>query len=220
MAYAVGLLATHGCLVSDHKTVAFVSGDRDLVVTLLSCVNRPDVRVFFNCRCWRARIGDVALYRWLLSVGLTPRKSLTLGAIDVPEEHLLPLVRGLLDGDGSVLSYVHNPVRRDYPAYRYPRLTTVFYSASRAHLEWLAERLRRSLQITGFVATRTNDAPRHDLYALTFGKHASTQLLSALYRDRDAPCLERKREVWDRYRLQQPTPPTRAYRRTMPLANM
>ena len=50
---------------------------------------------------YRATFSDVELYRWFLSVGLTPAKSLTLAGIDVPDAYLLPVVRGLLDGDRS-----------------------------------------------------------------------------------------------------------------------
>ena len=42
-------------------------------------------------------------------------KSLTLGSIDVPDEFLLPVVRGRLDGDGSVVNFVHAPTKRLYP---------------------------------------------------------------------------------------------------------
>ena len=41
-AYAVGLIATDGCLVGDGKTVAFVSKDRDLVQTFKACILSPN----------------------------------------------------------------------------------------------------------------------------------------------------------------------------------
>jgi hypothetical protein len=55
---------------------------------------------------YRAAFSDVELYRWFMSIGLTPAKSLTLGGIDVPDAFLLPVVRGLLDGNGSVVNFV------------------------------------------------------------------------------------------------------------------
>ncbi len=75
---------------------------------------------------WQVQFGDVELYRWLESVGLTQRKSLTLGPIAVPDEFFSDLVRGLLDGDGSILNFVHGPTKRTYPAYRYERLWIPF----------------------------------------------------------------------------------------------
>ena len=63
----------------------------------MSCALRPR-----PTREEREEHKDTRLYGWFQAIGLTPRKSLTLGAIDVPDEFLAPLVRGFLDGDGSV----------------------------------------------------------------------------------------------------------------------
>jgi hypothetical protein len=40
LAYAVGLIATDGCLYGDGRHIAFISKDEDLMRTLLSLVNR------------------------------------------------------------------------------------------------------------------------------------------------------------------------------------
>ena len=104
LAYAVGLIATDGCLVRG-RTIAFNSKDHELVASLLQCLGKNNKIAPFRTRvgntAYRTQIGDVGFYRWLLTIGLSPRKSLTLGAISVPDEFLLALVRGLLDGDGS-----------------------------------------------------------------------------------------------------------------------
>src|SRR5207249_12242330 len=106
---------------------------------------------------------DSRLYRWFLSVGLTPRKSLTLGAIPVPDQFLLPLARGLMDGDGSIANFVHAPTRKTYPDYRYERLGVSFLSASRPHIDWLRERLRPISDTRGYVETSQREG-RHDMY--------------------------------------------------------
>ena len=141
---------------------------------------------------------DVAFYDWLLSIGLTPRKSLTLGAIDVPDAFLLPLARGLLDGDGSVCKFTDRPTPAKYPDYTYERLWVFFLSASRAHIDWLRGRLTTAVGINGYVE-RIRRAKRHDLFRLKYGKRESIVLLRTLYADRGAPCLERKRRIWDEY---------------------
>jgi hypothetical protein len=38
------------------------------------------------------------------------------------------------------------------------------------------------------------------MYALGYGKHDSIRLLSWVYADPAAPCLERKRAIWSDYR--------------------
>lgn len=104
LAYAVGLAATDGCLINTGRHVAFVSNDRDQMEAFLTSVGRSiatsGLRKTGNT--YRVQFGDVELYRWLEAAGLTQRKSLTLGRIEVPDHLFLDLVRGLLDGDGSI----------------------------------------------------------------------------------------------------------------------
>ena len=203
LAYAVGLIATDGCLVGDGRHVAFVSKDRDLVETLLRCVGaRAKIGVTKSgLGRWhfRAQIGDVVLYRWLLTIGLTPWKSLTLGALGVPE-HLLPhLVRGLLDGDGTILNRVNRADTSRRDDYYWECLQVKFASASLDHLRWLRERLRSALGIEGYLRTETGRPGRHPLSVLRYGKRASVVLLPWLYRDGATERLDRKWRIWSAY---------------------
>ena len=139
-------------------------------------------------------------YDWLLARGLTPRKSLTLGAIDVPNDYLIPLARGLLDGDGSVCVFRGRPTRGKYPDYEYERLWVFFLSASQAHIDWLRGRLKASFGLKGYLE-RIVRKKRHDLFRLKYGKRESLVLLRLLYSDVNAPCLSRKRQKWIDYAL-------------------
>ena len=121
MAYIVGLTATDGCLITGRRAINFKSSDRQLVETYLRLLGRKN-----RVKSQPTEIGgivyytqfhDSALYEWFRSVGLTPRKSLTIGALDVPDSFLMPLVRGLLDGDGSIINEVYRADtgrRQDY----------------------------------------------------------------------------------------------------------
>jgi hypothetical protein len=204
MAYVVGLLATDGCLSSDRRHIILTSRDRELVETYLGCLGRPiRYRVARTRRGKRAnypQFSDVAFYDWLLSVGLTPRKSLTLGPIAVPDEYLISLVRGLLDGDGSVSVFRHKPTRRAYPDYIYERLWVFFLSASRPHVDWLRDRLKATVGLDGYVE-RIGRKKKRDLFRLKYGKRESMILLQLLYADASAPCLERKKTIWTDYTL-------------------
>jgi hypothetical protein len=143
----------------------------------------------------------VELYRWFVAIGLTPAKSLTLSGIDVPDTFLLPAVRGLLDGDGSIVNFVHAPTKRLYPDYRYERLMAQFNSASREHLEWLRGRLEPMLKTRGYIEVTPPKPPRHEFNVLRYGKYASIELFKGLYPDGSVPRLVRKWEIWERYRL-------------------
>lgn len=208
MAYAVGLLATDGCLVTGRKRVQFGSEDRELVELLLSCLDRParlrEERTRIGNLYYRTQFGDARFYDWLLSIGLTPRKSLSLGAIDVPSEHLIALTRGLLDGDGSIGNHVYRADTRGRPGYTWEFLWVAFNSSSRAHLLWLSEHLSRAHDINGYLG-RTERPSRAPHFSLRYGKRASIELLSALYADPEAPALSRKRAIWSDYLRRHPS---------------
>jgi len=202
MAYLVGLTATDGCLITARRAINFKSGDRQLVETYLRLLGRrnrvksqPTKKggvVYFS------QFHDSALYGWFCSTGLTPRKSLTIRGLSVPDEYLIPLVRGLLDGDGSVINKVYRADTGRRSDYYWEYLITSFKSASRPHLEWLQTRL---LCVTGQMGnlaemkTRIPRPNRHPFFELRYGKRSSLVLLPLIY-PADAPCLERKRAIW------------------------
>jgi hypothetical protein len=198
----VGLIATDGGLVRG-RSIAFPSADRELVEVLLRCLGKSNPisveRSEEGNTYYRTQIGDVALYRWLLSIKIEPRKSLTIGAIDVPDEYLLPLARGLLDGDGSIMNKVTRADTKRRSDYRWEYLQTKFVSASLAHVLWLRAKLNTATGLQGYVMTRKADGRRHACYALRFSKHASLRLLPLLYADPAAPRLTRKWRVWADY---------------------
>lgn len=215
VAYAVGLLATDGCVLSTRPITLFTSKDRDLVVLLLRAfeVERPiyTTRSGFGTSAFQTAIYGRDLHDWLISVGVMPRKSLTLGPLDVPAPLLPHLVRGLLDGDGSILSYAHAPNRERYPDHQYLRLTTYFHSASRSHIDWLADRLR-GLGARGSISFTLGANRTNPVYRLQYGKHASTRILSVLYAEAGEFALQRKRAVWQRFIAADADKPARHYR--------
>lgn len=88
------------------------------------------------------------------SIGLMPRKSLVLGPVDVPDHLFLDLVRGLLDGDGSILNFRYRGTGKANHERLYESLLAVFISASHRHLEWLRAGLARRLGIRGSLQRR------------------------------------------------------------------
>jgi hypothetical protein len=200
LAYAVGLTATDGCLSRDRRHITFVSKDLVLVEAYLRSIQREDVRIVpvrtkSGGRAYRAAFSDTTLYDWLFRLGIRPAKSLTLEGVSVPPAHFVHFARGLLDGDGSVYVLRHRPTPKTYPNYWYVRLWTYFTSASRSHIVWLQQELRRWLGVNGYVE-RSVRAGRHDFYRLKFGKIESRTLFGALYADPAWPALARKRQKW------------------------
>lgn len=202
-AYAVGLIATDGCIDGRRPIVSFTSEEIELIEQFRAAIGRnPRVyRKFGGFGVWTNQVAiyDRPLHSWLLSIGLMPRKTLELAEIAVPDHHLAPLTRGLLDGDGSILSYWHASNRRRYPNHKSLRLVTRFYSASRRHLEWLARRLDETFVVRGSISVDQRAARKHPLYKLEFAKVASRALLGIVYADPTAPHLARKHDVWRRF---------------------
>ena len=202
MAYVVGLLATDGCLISGRRQIAFVSEDRELCAQLLSILSRRNKIRATGTRtggtAYRVQFGAAALYRWLVGIGLHPRKSLTLGAIDVGDEHFIEVVGGLLDGDGSVEHYWYDGTGKAR-GHRYEALRVRFGSASAAHISWLRERIRTFVGINGWIVRTAPTATRHAFFQLGYGSRESRRLLELVYADANAPRLARKRAVFVGY---------------------
>lgn len=203
LAYAVGLIATDGNLSSSGKSTNVVSAEIDQLETFKRCIPRAGRIGRHGPAAWHVTVSSVVFYRWLLTIGLMPNKSLILASIDVPDAYLVDLARGLMDGDGGIANFIHHPagnVRR-YPNYRYERLNVRFRSASRQHLEWLATSLERVLAIRGaiFTTVRKDRPDPNPMYELRYGKHSSLALLHRMYADPTSPRLERKWKIWEAY---------------------
>lgn len=196
LAYAVGLIATDGCL--SGKTITFTNTDRQLVETFLDCVGQAvKIGVQFKSGrkpAYRAQLGNRTLFDWLISIGVTQRKSLTIGAIAVPDEYFLSVVRGLVDGDGSVRNYWYTVPKGTRP---YEALVVLCHSASRQHLAWLQSELTR---LHGFRGALFRKGHRPgDVYVLKYSTKEAQRLLPLLYPE-GTPCLRRKALVWTTYR--------------------
>ena len=207
-AYALGLLATDGAIVRG-RTITFPSADRELVEHVLNCLGKinaiSEVRTKTGGVAYRTQIGDVALCRWLPTIGITARKSLVLGAVEVPDALLADLLRGLLDGDGSIINKLARADTGRTPNYYWEYLRTSFLSASRAHIVWLRGRIDAAFGVQGYIATAQPREGHHEMYTLRFGKRASLKLLPLIYADPTAPRLSRKWRVWADYVKRHPS---------------
>lgn len=187
LAYCVGLIATDGCLYNDGRHISFVSADIQLVElfkSLLKLSNRIGFKKSGSSekKCPNIQFGNVGFYNWLFKIGLTPKKSLTLGPLDIPQEYFIDFVRGCFDGDGSIYSYMDPRWANSHMFY------ISFCSASKVFVDWLRKQLTKIVGIHGHISA-TNG-----LYQLRFAKAESIVLIKKMYYRKQIPCLERKRE--------------------------
>ena len=188
VAYGLGLLASDGCLSGDGRHIEFTSKDSELVEHIKTCFGWPQrisrkgsgtsgtSKPYFRVQC-----GNVVHYRWLLSLGLTPHKSLTLGRLRIPDSFFAHFLRGHLDGDGNITTY-QDPVFLDSL-----RLYVRFYSGSQAFLDWLQDTIRRLWCLRGFQTPTT--------IRLNYAKEESIKLLNHLYDPYDSISLSRKYRI-------------------------
>lgn len=186
--YAIGLITTDGNLSSDRRHFDLTSKDMEQLKTFKKCLgikNKIGLKTngFSGRKFTRIQFGDVNFYKFLLNIGLTPKKSKTLGAVDIPKEYLSDFLRGHLDGDGTFYSYWDPRWRSSYMFY------TIFISASKKHIDWLKGELFKAFKIKGHITKSTNDSA----YQLKYAKAESLKLLPKLYYHTDVVCLFRKR---------------------------
>ncbi|MDO8496534.1 MAG: hypothetical protein Q7S43_03725 [bacterium] len=190
MAYAIGLLATDGCLYNDGRHINFTSKDIQLIRTFKKCldlknkVSRKSGGFTKEKKYYFVQFGNVTLYQFLVEIGLSSAKSKILNKILVPDDYLADLIRGLFDGDGSFYSY-HDP--------RWPTSFLYylsFISASRSHLLWLQKNIKQRLWVSGHGI----DRPHSGAYQLKYAKQEAKKIIDFIYYRPNIPCLERKRK--------------------------
>lgn len=195
LAYVVGLIATDGNLSPDGRHLAIPSKDRSLlesIRTFLGLPNRIREQSTGPRPIYRLQWGDRVFYDWLVSIGLTPAKSLTLQALAVPDSYFADFFRGCIDGDGSVLRYTDRYHAVKNEQYVYERLYVVLVSASRAFLQWIQATITRLVGVRGAISVNRKPAAR-PLYALRYAKRESIPVLRWSYYAAGVPCLARKR---------------------------
>ncbi len=197
VAYAVGLIATDGNLSPRRGSMSFVSKDTDQVETLRRCLGlKAPVSWSANGRGTRypkVQWSDRTLYEWLLAIGLTPAKSLTLGPLQVPHEYFADFFRGCVDGDGSIVVYTDRYHATKNERYVYERLYVMLASASGPFVSWIRDVIRGQIAVEGAlqVFRRPGRAP---LWRLRYAKRESVSVLRWMYHSPGIPCLARKRD--------------------------
>ena len=203
LAYAIGVLVTDGNLSPDGRHIRFVSHDvehLELLARILGLSNRITRHPggFPSGRVFRLTFGDRLFYDWMVSIGVCPRKTLTIGRVDVPDDLFPDFLRGHLDGDGSIVHYIDRYNTRVNPKYVYERLYLKFLSASGDHVEWLGHTVKRLFGVKGYINVEPPNPKlggKASLHKLIFAKKGAIAVLRRMYYAPDMPCLARKRGV-------------------------
>lgn len=200
LAYSVGLMTTDGNLSLDKRHISFTSSDRKLLETFLESIGKT-AKISLNPassiskkRVYRTQLSSVELYKWLVQIGLTPKKSHTIGKLKIPDIYFKDFLRGHLDGDGSIISYKDHYNTKLNPNYVYDRLFVYFLSSSYSHIEWLQERVSQLTNLKGSISVLKGKSQlgKSHMARLKFSTKSAKVLLNWIYYQPNLPCLYRK----------------------------
>ncbi len=126
-----------------------------------------------------------------MDIGLTPAKSLKLGALNIPDTYLADFCRGAIDGDGSIQTYTDRSNAWKKESYVYERLSITLFSASRPFLEWLHPKIQSQIPVHGAIIER-RQIGHNPIWELKFAKQDSITLAQWMYYAPALPYLDRK----------------------------
>ena len=111
MAYILGFIVTDGCLVeheNGYNALNITNKNREIlkdILTVMDSGHKISIKHrggVPNLAYFQIQIRDKVIYKDLLRIGITPRKSKTIKVPNVPHEFFGSFVRGCFDGDGSI----------------------------------------------------------------------------------------------------------------------
>ena len=187
-AYAIGLLVADGCLSKDGRHIDFTSKDDALVNLFQEClgISIKTSKKYSGAGnlSYHAQFSDVLFYKFLLNIGLSPAKSLTLGAVEIPDKYFIDYLRGYFDGDGSSYSYFDPKFKKSF------RFYISFTSGSRTYIDWFRAELHRKMGVKGYISHNHNNA----YIQLKYAKKEAMLIVKKMYDSEAIPFLERKRQ--------------------------
>lgn len=185
IAYSAGLMASDGCLQSDGRHLDITSKDIEQLKNFSQSIGRhltisPKHRNTSDA--YRIQFSDVSYYDFLLKAGLTPKKSHSIGRLNVPNKLYSHFLRGVFDGDGTTYGYYDKRWKNSFMYY------LGFTSASILFLNYIAEK-----NTSIFKTSNKNINKAKGVYTLVYGKKDSHKIYKAMYKNANNIYLSRKK---------------------------
>ncbi|MBP9728456.1 MAG: hypothetical protein KBD27_03720 [Candidatus Moranbacteria bacterium] len=178
--YIIGLIVTDGNLSKDGRHISITSKDRDLLILVRSALyldsklgmkgngENPEKKYTIF------QFSDVAFYRYLESIGIHPKKSLTLESINVPSKYFNDFLRGVIDGDGSINTWIHRTNGR-------PQWCLRIISGAPIFASWIHHEIQNQYSVVGKIYTYTFKGKKNPINIVKFGKIATKIILKSAY---------------------------------------
>jgi len=186
LAYAVGLIASDGCLSKDNRHIYFISKDEEPVENIKKALKIKN-KIFRHGRggektkkYYAINFGDIEFYKFLNKIGITSAKSKTIKKVLVQRKYFDGFMRGLFDGDGSFYTFYDK---------RWPNSFVYkisFASASAHFVDWLKETYTELYSVKGYLHKGAG------VINLEYTKNDSRRLFHAMYHRSNILFLKRK----------------------------
>lgn len=187
LAYAVGLIVADGSLSKNGIHIDFTSKDIECIENYKRCLGLIDLKTGTKSRAreklkkyYRVQFGDTLFHQWLITIGLSPNKSLSIQSVYIPEPFFFDFLRGEWDGDGTI--YLSKDTRWENSYI----VSLGFASGSRKFLEWLQKEINKRLKTTGHIHRGKN------VLQLRYAKSDSKKIIDAMFYEENLPFLQRK----------------------------
>lgn len=176
--YLVGLITSDGNLSKDGRHVDITSKDKGFLDALVEklkisskvCIKNKKT----NNEAYRIQIANKNFYDFLISIGLMPNKSLIINKIEMPDEYFVDFLRGLIDGDGCIRSWVH-------PTNLHEQWSLRIYSGSKKFITWIRCKIETYLRCKGRIHSEFRPTWKNPVYTLKYGKMAAKAILQSCY---------------------------------------
>ncbi len=188
--YIIGFIATDGNLSKDGRHINITSKDRDHLfllrdtLGLQSKIGRKGSGSQQEKKYSQLQFSDVKFYRYLESIGICAGKSLTLGRVEVNWAYFPDFLRGVIDGDGCICTWIHK-------SNTHRQWVLQVTSAALVFITWLKESTETYFRVRGKLHTYPSNSKRNALYVIKFGKLAAKIILKQIYYE-NSLSLERK----------------------------
>jgi hypothetical protein len=188
--YIVGFIATDGNLSKDGRHINITSKDKSHLFKIKKSLHLKS-KIGTKARggsklknYYYLAFGDIKFYKYLMSIGLFAKKSCILKSINVPDKFFCDFLRGVIDGDGCISTWINKNNK-------YHQWSIRITSAASQFINWLKEKTERLLLIKGrlYSCIRQNKNP---IYILKFGKLPMKIIINNIYKDKNCLKLERK----------------------------
>ena len=186
--YLIGLITSDGCLSKDGRHINITSKEREYLLSIknrYNLINKVGKKLnSVGDEAYQIQLANISFYEFLLSIGLTPHKSLSLKSLKIEENYFHDFLRGLIDGDGCIRRWFH-------PTNGNQQWSLRIYSGSKEFLIWIAETIEKLYKTKGKLHSEKKQS---NIHILKYGKMAAREILKQCYYE-GAFALERKAKL-------------------------